>query len=63
MARNKEFVNLLIEKGADLNAENKFGMNVLHMSFFAFDTNKDHSPSFEKSLIEQGTILNKQDNF
>ena len=40
--------------GLDVNVKNKFGCTPLHMSLFAFNEKKDHSPALERYLLSQG---------
>jgi len=46
----------------DVNARNKFGCTPLHMSLFAFNEKKDHSPALERYLLSQGANFLSQDS-
>ena len=53
--RNLPMCQMLIEFGGlDVNAKNKYGCTPLHMSLFAFNEEKDHSPALERYLLQQG---------
>ena len=38
----------------DVNARNQLGCTPLHMSLYAFNEKKDHSPALERYLLSQG---------
>jgi hypothetical protein len=52
------YIEQLIEKGAKINATNKYGYNALHMSLFSFNEKADSTPRVERMLIESGININ-----
>lgn len=52
LCRNLPMCQMLCEVGGlSVNAENRFGCTPLHMSLFAFNEKKDHSPALERYLL------------
>ena len=60
--RNIVMCQLLCDNAkADVNVTNKFGFSPLHMSLFSFNEKKDHTPAFEKYLLQKGANPNALD--
>ena len=59
--RNDYYLENLIKFGANVNAVNKYGYNALHVSLFAYDDSKDHTPKIERILIRHGVNVNQID--
>ncbi|CDW76924.1 nad(+) adp-ribosyltransferase-3 [Stylonychia lemnae] len=61
--RNQNYIKLLLDHLlAEPNSQNNYGYTPLHMSLFAFDESKDHTPTVEKVLMEFGADLNIEDH-
>lgn len=60
--RNKKYIEILINEGANVNSKNKEGNTPLHLACLSNNPKQDHSTKIEELLLEKGADINAQNN-